>query len=557
MLSRAHWCLSASKTMAMSHPHAASGSARAVATAIAVTTQRWAIAATPLSAPRELQRHFTTARRTQPHQKLHDDVMGASAVLSPLPLAASDDSALLASAGLSPAEKVRALSRMTGVELFATPSHQELMHALVEQCDRLARGQFEWNNGAHARLLQGPKGIGKTTMLRAFTMACEAAFPDVIPIYLTFNEVMTMDCPLHGEDIMHVVARQLQERGVQIATTTTTTCSDAVVRGLRASGKRVLLLVDEIDQLYRVGDADQSLFKVAGSSLGNLAFLGDRSLGLFSVLLCGSSATCPLFVTCNGTASLMVEFPRLRGAPNLNGQKYRVWRIPSPLPNDLAVVRNIMEVRNRGNAVDDRAVRLVGFVAGGCARNVCTAADMNVSARALEARLPDWQESALRTLSEPAGKLYKALMGRIRDVNAEMMAALLTDGLLDPAKVATVPWEAALQPVSWEDIQHCWSVVHAGSVDKSHDLAELQRALFGMSDRGYVVYGDLVNGVPHAIYPTSAAALFVLSGASDQRALDQRTLATWNARLKAFVSEVGKDVLVGLSVDLILKNCGV
>lgn len=94
------------------------------------------------------------------------------------------------------AEQLRVLENATGTSIYRTPAHAQLITALTHHSRLLAMRTFVDSNGAHACLLRGPKGIGKTFMLREYTKVCGAAFPGVIPVYMTCYDMATRSSPL-------------------------------------------------------------------------------------------------------------------------------------------------------------------------------------------------------------------------------------------------------------------------------------------------------------------------------------------------------------------------
>lgn len=458
------------------------------------------------------------------------------------------------SADTTPAAAIQAMrTLLDGEEVYATPSHQEVLRALLWQSARLAGGFFVDNNGAHARLLQGAKGIGKSTMLREFTYVCQTLYPSIVPIYITFNDVKRRDSVMRRMDIMEVIAEQLRLRGIPVAadgdifSPLSVRVTEALAATARARGGqplRVLLLVDEIDELYREPAGDEN----ALSCLGNLAYLGDRGTGLFTVLLCGSSAVTPLLITCNASSALRAEFPLLYGAPNLNGQKYRVWRIPSPLPTDVDLVRELVSARLAQRPVDERVARLVAFLSGGTARKIGMYAGEAVSSSGivvgtdeLTTRFAEANAAAQRRMGSEGGQLYKAVLAAFQANNDVMMASLRTDGALDPRKVATVPWESTFKPLPWVEVKKCW-MRQQEAAGKECDFNQLQEEVLGLCDVGYLVYDELTaEGVPAHVYPAAVAQLFLHSAApSTGGAL----LAMWDIQAKAALKQFGYDLMV-------------
>ena len=78
-----------------------------------------------------------------------------------------------------------ALMRDLSLPLFHTQSHIELLAALADRAQQLTAGKYEGINGTACRTIVGARGIGKTNVMLAFTYACKAAYPTIIPFYVT------------------------------------------------------------------------------------------------------------------------------------------------------------------------------------------------------------------------------------------------------------------------------------------------------------------------------------------------------------------------------------
>lgn len=182
--------------------------------------------------------------------------------------------------------------------IFETPAHFALTTQLVLHTSMLSRGAFIGTNGMHARTIVGPKGVGKTTVLRQFVHVCEAAFPNVVPVYVTCgNDFATS--PLSEQSILPLVATVLKKRDMISGETIASARLDmynAIVDALEAADKYVLLVVDELEELYRVKPVDARPSLSALRSLHNLSSIGNRELRIRSVLRpavriqCGASA---------------------------------------------------------------------------------------------------------------------------------------------------------------------------------------------------------------------------------------------------------------------------
>jgi len=265
-----------------------------------------------------------------------------AAVVSPLPLPDPPYGTEKAAAAAAlravdvTADSIRAMRTLLGEEEGAalcesSAAQQVVLRALLWQSARLAEGFYGWNNGAYAWLLQGPAGIGKSTMLRAFTRVCQTLHPSVIPIYIDVSKLAEL-ADGGDMDIMGVIADQLRRRGIAIASDSDG-CSPLPARVAKAletgaRGRQGLLLVDEIDKLYGTPAGDVN----ALSCLGTLAHLAGRTTGLVGVLLCGSNDATRDIITYSVTEALRAEFRD--GAPGLKGDECSVWPIlpPSPLP---------------------------------------------------------------------------------------------------------------------------------------------------------------------------------------------------------------------------------
>jgi hypothetical protein len=132
------------------------------------------------------------------------------------------------------------------------------------------------------------------------------------------------------------------------------------------------------------------------------------------------------------------------------------------------------------------------------------------------------------------------LMQELRTKNSDWMAELMSGDThahmaVDPMKVATVPWEEKMKPLTWEEIQVCWQRLHHDRRERANDLNELAAILLSMCDRGYIVYDGIHGGAVHKIFPAAASQLFFLK---DSPSDVDFMLHTWDKQLEKFAPVV-------------------
>jgi hypothetical protein len=196
-------------------------------------------------------------------------------------------------------------------------SHVRLMDTLLAQAACLLDGRWKGERGLASAAIVGAKGIGKSTVLRMFACLGGHLVPGMTPVYISYAE----NTPLRTGSLMTTVKKLLD-----IPPT------ESLYDVIRARNLRLFLMVDELDQVYRVSP-QMSTFEHAVTTLYELAGLGDQASGRICTLICSSSPVLPLLITCDASHSPIhrSEFPLLSSTPNLNGQKYRTIRLPADL----------------------------------------------------------------------------------------------------------------------------------------------------------------------------------------------------------------------------------
>ena len=489
-----------------------------------------------VSGLRPLHRAYATTWTTGHVGRPLPEMPRPSFVVGERGIGPSPTSELLTASDVTVSEKLDALGRLTSppVMLYHTSAHITLMDFLVHQTTCLNGAAFT-RNGTHARTIVGAKGIGKSTVLTQFVRVAEAAFPNVIAVYASYSEP-------HYDDLMVPVVKELVKRGVMDVDWAGRVPDNELVAlvlgALRQSGKRLLLVVDEMDQLYRVDYAQNpDIAKAAYKTLGRLAALGDRGGEFTSVLLCGSSTVLPLLITANGSrdAGIRSEYPRVFGAPNLNGTKFPEFRLMGGLPNDLATAK-IVCGSGLPDAASDGKARLALFVAGSAPRYLLKAWTNRFSANLAAA------DAAMSTqsLSGPTKGLYVEIIRELRRVNDSWMRAMVdTDGRVKPSVVAWYHWEDKVIPLNWEQLSSVWSRVRDPASTEPLET-QLQSELLRLCDKNFIAsdLSDTSSGAPNSIYPQSVSQLFFSDGVVMTRC---KLIGAYNLDLAAFLNEEARE----------------
>lgn len=100
------------------------------------------------------------------------------------------------------------LQETTNTKLFTTRTHLALANNLMGKTRRLAAGEYIGHNRTPARLIQGPRGVGKSTVLTTFATQCPKLFRDVSPVYVSFDDLENPQTLLRSKTVLQVVEDQ-------------------------------------------------------------------------------------------------------------------------------------------------------------------------------------------------------------------------------------------------------------------------------------------------------------------------------------------------------------
>ena len=460
-----------------------------------------------------------------------------AAALAALACASTPPRARLTALGALVAELValdaRALGPGAPLPLLRTEAHVALLDALAWHARALAAGVFVGINGLPCRTIVGARGIGKTAVLRAFCAVAPSAFPSLIVLYATGEGVGDACSAFRAAHLRELVGAALAERaGAPLDRAGTGDVNAA----LDAAGLRALVVVDEVDELYRVPDTEAAAVANVNATLGALATIGGSTAGRFGVFLCGSSASTQRLV-CGDGAHLADRFPLVRhGIPNLNSHKFKPLRIPSAPCSAVHEVKDMLAALAHRAALPRAALpsaRLVTFFVGSSPRAVAIAvAAASIAAEAARPSARARTTAATRGLaaaiasgslaagavSADAGALYGALLARLVTANAELRGLIGTaDAAAQLIALLNVeqPWEEKVKPLALGDAAAAWAGVAVGtsSAARARDSAYVAALLDELADNYFLhIVRDGAAGGGGEIWPMTAAQV-VFAGA--------------------------------------------
>lgn len=445
--------------------------------------------------------------------------------------------------------------------LFCTEAHLSLLHTLVSHTQQLALGLFRGSVGPACRTLVGAQGIGKTALLRSFSVVAASAFPGVMPLYVSGAGLSSPQSSFQTACLHELAKAALATRGVRVEQ------RGGITAALRAHNLRLLLLVDEVDELYRVSDKQPLLQTNVLRSLGLLGSLGDGDSGRYGVLLCGSSSSTYALV-CGGSPGLGEWFPLVKGGiPDLNSTKFSMALVPSSTCTAVGEVAHMLAAmapprRRRAagggggssnpSAAQQRQsmlpvrllpqARLLAFFVGTSPRAIKRVLQLQNS----EVDTSPFAIAAAPTLtasskvSAQGTRLYHALLARLVLRNAALRKLVrLPNGDINLVHLmdGVESWEDVLVPLQWNDVVKVWRESAGGGLGGddatlAQDTGLLRHLVHELTDHHlFMLRGTQFSS--ETLWPVTAVQV---AGSEEER-------ATWAEQVPPRVRELMKYVL--------------
>eukprot|EP01138_Halocafeteria_seosinensis_P001861 gb/GECG01001904.1/.p1 GENE.gb/GECG01001904.1/~~gb/GECG01001904.1/.p1 ORF type:complete len:541 (+),score=39.77 gb/GECG01001904.1/:1-1623(+) len=396
-------------------------------------------------------------------------------------------------------------SELNNVKLYRTQPHKQMLQFLRRQAGSLNKGYYRNRDGVQSRLLVGPRGIGKSTTCRAFSRLCTILYPDVIPIYLSFEHLKYCE-ELQNTGIDEMIVEQLCRAGLQHDESGNSKDHiSTAIRMLEKHGKRCQLILDELDEVYAM--SDKRVCKDA--SLNCLRLLGAERSGHFATTITGSSGHLPLLITADIEDELKQDYPQLKYVGSLNGTKFEEHRIRRSTLGDADALASLfpdysLEGQRIGVFFSGTFPRQTEKFCE-CYEDLACSETEDDFVAALSSLTDfvasiDKRDAAKNTWTQTDGIVARILV-MIYEQNQYLFDKIETDGGgIDIEKVGQTDWEQ-LKPIPVECVFE--------KVPETSNLA-LRRLL----DRGWFIPGDRAEGRVYEIFPAIPYHAFIFGKAN-------------------------------------------
>jgi len=210
-------------------------------------------------------------------------------------------------------------------KFFNISSKRKIVNHISTMSLDLSRGRFINAVGTSSRLIVGPKGMGKSTVLKDLVLTLNEIDDKVLyeRVECIANENLVSPC---------AIIQNLLKTRLDIDINFHEKITHAI-EYLEKHNLYVCLIYDELDQLYR---CTESRKEIASDILRQIAAVASNDRGRILQIACGSSAVLPLLITKRAihNPTLVAEFPVVLLSLSLNGSKFMKIRVNGFIDED-------------------------------------------------------------------------------------------------------------------------------------------------------------------------------------------------------------------------------
>ncbi len=419
----------------------------------------------------------------------------------------------------------KTISSSSVPRLYNTRTHIQLINFLMGKAQALLSGQYVNHQGTSCNTIVGAKGIGKSACLKIFAKMGKEFYPNLAIAYVSFNNIVS-NKRLVNKSLSEIVADEIQQQcNIRISIDQHDSYGEAIIDALRKNGMKLIILVDELDQLYRQNGKEMS---AATKTIHDLSYLGNQPSGMISTIVCGSSTLMEDLITVNGVNTIADEFPLLKtGAISLNSTKFKTRRVYSTLPIDLDAVASMYDIDKSVDGIFSREdlhrLRTIAYLSGCTARHVQTIMAEKQLTGCAPLDSPDGSLSGSNTTRNNERKILREkIMTGLVKANKDLLIRIVGRGNLTPLQVIrnieTISWETEFKALKYASIEKMWKKLLAKRKIPKENQTDLLSNLLHLVDRSWLAFERIDNNHPENIYPVSMhnLAKFVVEQTSYQ-----------------------------------------
>lgn len=223
------------------------------------------------------------------------------------------------------------------------------------------------------------------------------------------------------------------------------------------------------------------------------------------MLLCGSSASCPLLVTLDADRK---EFPLQNHSPHLNGTKYKTRRLPVNPFLDTDVSTQMLTHFMPNCTVAQG--KLITFCVGLNFRKYATLAQAAQEETDMFSVFHYGNhESGMGLAGSPPIKFRYKLLTKMREKNQTVFAIIKDDmkNMVNAHKVMESDWISYFEPLTISEVKSVWVDLNDNlELDAYDSLQKMQQALFFLSDKDQLSFSEMSrDGFPPRVHPMCGA----------------------------------------------------
>eukprot|EP00300_Choanocystis_sp_HF-7_P038888 c56380_g1_i1.p1 GENE.c56380_g1_i1~~c56380_g1_i1.p1 ORF type:complete len:248 (+),score=45.24 c56380_g1_i1:500-1243(+) len=215
---------------------------------------------------------------------------------------------------------------------------------------------------------------------------------------------------------------------------------------------RVLLVFDEVDQLYRVSDktSDEAL-----DVIGDFSSLGNSNAGLVSTILCGSSGALPILISGKRHADYPLS---QKSPPNLNASKFPSFHVSQPPFTAEEMVAVLEEFFPQMTGSESEKQNILSFFFASNLRRMSQWQDNQK--KYFRSIVQDAMDNRADETREKYSKLITTVNHGLWRANKDIFEGLhLSDTQsgslrLDTERIASVSWQTRITPLNTQPLMN-------------------------------------------------------------------------------------------------------